>query len=268
MVKTVNMDLMVSKTGTAERKDTDAGFSDVLGKVNKENRKQPGLSGKQTGESGKEFSFTKKASEAVRNSDSERQISAKDASVADSVISEAVEAVVREVAGTGETPSPEKAAEMLGDALKKAVGKAEADKDGEITGTAEEILNAVIDAVAAYSAGAGEETQTGIAEEEAGTVPETTVHVISPDSSFLMTEKHSEAAMITSGMEREPADDDELMSFDDEFARMFERSVVERFTGKTDFTDMVFTDRESLIENVLSRLGDDTGKILFIESNI
>ncbi|MBP5604848.1 MAG: flagellar hook-length control protein FliK, partial [Ruminiclostridium sp.] len=175
------------------------------------------------------------------------------------VISEAVEAVVREVAGTGETPSPEKAAEMLGDALKKAVGKAEADKDGEITGTAEEILNAVIDAVAAYSAGASEETQTGIAEEEAGTVPETTVHVISPDSSFLMTEKHSEAAMITSGMEREPADDDELMSFDDEFARMFERSVVERFTGKTDFTDMVFTDRESLIENVLSRLGDDTG---------
>ncbi|MBP5604363.1 MAG: hypothetical protein J6X60_02305, partial [Ruminiclostridium sp.] len=261
MVKTVNMDLMVSKTGTAERRDTDAGFSDVLGKVNKENRKQPGLSGKQKSEAGKEFSFTKKASEAVRNSDSGsgRQVSAKDESAADKVISDAVEAVVREVAGTGETPSPEKAAEMLGDALKKAVGKAETEKDAEITGTAEEILNAVIDAVAAYTAGTGEEMQTGIAEEEAGTVTDATVHVISPDSSFLMTEKHSEMAVITSGMEEDAADDEDLMSFDDEFARMFERSVVERFTGKTDFTEIEFTDRESLIENVLSRLGDDTG---------
>ena len=301
----VNMDLKVNAPNGAKQRDGDSGFSDVLGNVSSENeRRQPGLTNSgRNNDFGKEFGYTKRASESVRGTDpgtpdNQQQLSdigtklrqaGIDSDTADRILSQAAETVAREVAETGETPTKEEAAGMMAEALREMLPKKilvvpEKTKAAE---TSEEPVDDLIEVLAdVIAAMAGEpETETqqvGIQAEETDIpVDEPAVHVLTPDSSFILTEKHVEAAMI-SGSDEEfvPVmrdDSGENVSFSEELGMMmqtdgeemspedaqllaFTENAREMFTGRTRFSEdtVDFTDRSDLLTKVLAKLENES----------
>jgi flagellar hook-length control protein FliK len=207
----VSMDVKVNSPGGSKARETDGGFSDVLGSVSTESRKQPGLSDSGRNDIRKEFGYTRKAAERpvserpdVRSANDDRgrsfddEARAGDAAKVDQLLNRAAETVTRTVSETGEVPSKEEAAEMMTDALK---AMSSGNKDDNAAGIPEEIAELLAEAIAA-AAGTG---STGaydgdIPDEFTDLIPdEPAVHVVSPDASFVMTAKHAEAALI-SGM--------------------------------------------------------------------
>lgn len=148
-----------------------------------------------------------------------------------------------------------------------------------------ELIYALADAIVS-AADAPEESRTADAPAEEEDAP--TVHVITPDSSFLMTEKHVEAAMLTGLDEQvrntEPDDNGEAFraelsslissegdeeyiptgytADDDEYSFYFEEAAKTMFTGgRADLHSTgneVYADRSTLIEKVLAKLRNVT----------
>lgn len=298
----VNMDLKVNAAGGAKRQDTDGGFSDVLGSVSSDNdRRQPGLSNSGKKEFGKEFGFTQRASETVHSKSSDtaksgvdtaapaevrKQFDASDEPAADKLLSQAAETVTRAVAESGEAPTKEEAAEMMSDALKGMAAAEkprpeEAVKTPVTEETPDELLNALVDVISAMADGT-ETVGTEAADTEEPVTDSPAIRVITPDASFMMTEKHVEAAMITEGTELaetpdlpEMSDEDNSAAFEDElnalidfgsqvlspqedeFGLRFMENAREMFTGRTEFANDDFTDRSGLIEKVLAKLDSE-----------
>ncbi len=221
----VSMDVKVGGPGNNKARETDGGFSDVLGSASSESRKQPGLSGSARNDVRNDFGYTRKASErpvserpdARTGPDSRAESFAEKAGISDGgkvekLLNKAAETVARTVSETGEVPTKEEAAEMMTDALKSMASSEKEGESAEITGEMAEILAEVIASAAGITNAA---EGAGMPEEFTDAIPEEpTVHVVSPDTSFVMTAKHAEAAMISGAGEEAAADGDaELDSF-------------------------------------------------------
>jgi hypothetical protein len=285
------MDLKVNTPNGAKQREGGGGFSDVLGNVSSDDRKQQGLTNSSRKEPAKAFSYTQKASEATRSVQngnagqsspdigSDRSPVQQDVITADEFLEEAAELVTRTVAETGETPTREQAAGMMADALRSIASehKGEAPEKAEeipaddlIEALAEVISAMAEDAPAAVTADApADEEESGIA------VGGPTVHVITPDSSFLMTEKHVEAAMIAGEtIPGELPEGEKTTGFADELGNMldvqgetmtpedaellaFTENAKQMFTGLTHYANEDFTDRSDLLTKVLSKLDSE-----------
>ena len=286
----VNMDLKVNAPNGAKQRDGDGGFSDVLGNVSSDNRRQQGLTNSSRKEFGSEFGYTQKASESVLGAGSETAVPTgtaapftqppvqQDAAAADNMLEQAAEIVTRIVAQTGETPTREQVAGMMAEALKslapdhkaKAPVKAEEMPD-------DELLEALVEAISAMAKESPAAAQTGLPadENETDDIPADgpAVHVITPDSSFVLTEKHIEAAMITSGgneddtlpeteyvtdfadeLRKSFAAQGEEMTREDADLLAFAENAKQMFTGLTHYANDDFTDRSDLLTKVLSKL--------------
>ena len=300
VTKAVNMDLKVNAPNGSKPRDGDGGFSDVLGSVSSDNRRQQGLTDSSRKDFRKEFSFTQKASESVHRQSGDiasaeysepamsftKQPTQQDIGRADKMLEEAAETVARIVAETGEAPTKEEAAEMMTEALKSIASrtkgavpeKAEEIPDSELVEALIEVISAMAETPAAAQNGIpagidGEDAQMP----EAG-ISEPKVHVLTPDSSFLMTEKHVEAAMLADSEElRRMSAADDLMGFAEELGEMlketgeemtpedaallaFTENAKEMFTGRTRFVSDDFTDRSDLLTKVLSKLDTETAE--------
>ncbi len=243
---------------------------------------------------------------------------------ADEVLSDAVVTVVKTVADKGETPSAQETADMLSDALRSMVtGENAAEEAPEIAAetlipgeaadvpemkeavpvkaeddgasekdaaadllpmTRDELIVALADAVVNAGNITGEKNADGDGPEMDEKPGDSTVHVITPDSSFLMTEKHAEAAMLTGadlpvrmnirtseGGEAFRAELNALMSDggEEEFPyddlapadALYDEGFAAIFTGRTDVhrtSNDIFTDRSTLIEKILAKLDNET----------
>lgn len=306
----VNADVKVNAQNGNKARENDGGFSDILGNVSSDgSRRQQGLSGSSDRNFGKEFGYTKKASESVRAADTgatanagedfaPQEMQGFDTAAADRLLEQAAETVTRTVAETGEAPTKEEAAEMMAEALRSispqkkrlALSGSESGIVSEETDIpampADDLAEVLADVIAAMSGNENAAEQglsfgTDIADAGDG---EASVHVITPDSSFLMTEKHVEAAMISESRNAQPEmteyggfaemlgteDDgaydfgryDPYSGYDDEtlddFGLRFTENAREMFAGRTEFDDRVFTDGKGLIEKVLAKLGDES----------
>ena len=122
----VSMDVKVGGPGNNKARETDGGFSDVLGSASSESRKQPGLSGSARNDVRNDFGYTRKASErpaserldARTGPDSRAESFAEKAGISDGgkvekLLNKAAETVARTVSETGEVPTKEEAAEMM-----------------------------------------------------------------------------------------------------------------------------------------------------------
>jgi len=304
VTKAVNMDLKVNSPSGAKQRDGDGGFSDVLGSVSSENRRQQGLSNSSRKDFGKEFSFTRKASESVRSTGGDiasseysepsasftQQPSQQDVGRAEKMLEQAAETVARTVAETGEAPTKEEAAEMMAEALRSIASKSKGAapvkaeeteiSDDELVDALIEVISAMADAPAAEQSGIPADAD---ADDENAQMPDAgiggpKVHVLTPDSSFLMTEKHIEAAMLADSddLKRMSVTDD-LMGFAEELGEMlsesgeemtpedaallaFTENAREMFTGRTQFVSDDFTDRSDLLTKVLSKLDTETAE--------
>ncbi len=283
----INTDLKVNAPGGTKARESDGGFSDVLGNVSSENgRRQPGLSGSGRSDADREFSYTKKGSETVRSSENgpqkvgdqrfgQQDRPAVDEVKADELLSQAAETVTRTVAEVGEAPTKEEAAGMMSEALRSIVSSKEDDPGSgdEVIQTAEGLVEVLADVIAEMNGTAGGVQDVGndIPVDETNAIPtdEPAIHVITPDSSFLMTEKHVEAAMIAeSGAETEypvPEYADEFeemlgtLLYDDkseldDYGLKFTENAREMFAGRTEFDDRIGSDGKSRIEKVLAKL--------------
>ena len=300
VTKAVNMDLKVNAPNGAKPRESEGGFSDVLGNVSSDNRRQQGLTNSSRKDFGKEFSFTQKASEAVHQQGGDiasaeysepamsfaKQPTQQDIGRAEKMLEEAAETVARAVAETGEAPTKEEAAEMMTEALKVIASR----NKGTVPEKAEEIpddelVEALIEVISAM-AGTPAEAQNGIpadfdGNDENAQTTETgvsgpKVHVLTPDSSFLMTEKHVEAAMLADSDELRrtsgsnafselleeygnlPGITNEEMSPEDAELLAFAENAKQMFTGLTQFANDDFTDRSDLLAKVLSKLDTET----------
>ena len=283
----VNMDVKVSAQNGTKQRDGDSGFSDVLGSVGSGERKQPGLSNSGRKEFGKEFGFTQRASETVRapkdgsteipdaDTSFAQQTGQYDAAGAEKALEQAAEIVTRTVAETGETLTKEQAAEMMTEALKTIAARNKTGGSPETEETSDDIADVLADIIAAI---AGSETAEDVSADPLA--PETedglpvegpSVHVLTPDSSFLLTEKHIEAAMIAEGMEPEELTEGTGNGFADELGNMmgalgnemdpedaellaFADEARQMFTGLTRYANNEFTDRSDLLAKVISKL--------------
>lgn len=154
--KAVSMDMKIGPSNRTRPQDSEAGggFSDILGNVSSDTRKQPGTSGSSKREPAEvksfrgEFRYTEKASE--RTSDGTDQLptgeslytqtfrnsgKAPDEGMVDKLMSEAAELVTQTVRLTGEKPTKEQAADMLIEALKTLAPKKTESKEDEDTDT-------------------------------------------------------------------------------------------------------------------------------------
>ena len=299
VTKAVNMDLKVNAPNGNKPRETDGGFSDVLGNVSSENRKQQGLSNSSRKDFGKEFSFTQKASErAVDRQDSMSGVKSDDAGMsadkggfdpkeADRLLSQAAETVVRKVSEGDESPTKEEAAEMMSDALKGIASEKKQNAQAEVAAAEpeDELLEALVDVISAMADDTGTAVQGDVpVTEEEPEIDEPTVHVITPDSSFLLTEKHVEAAMIAESGARQPvmmpmAEDGETFAaelgemldngfepdygylLDDERdLGLFVENAKEMFAGRTEFREEIFTDGSDLLKKVLAKIDSENAE--------
>ena len=295
----VNMDLKVNAPNGAKQRDGDGGFSDVLGNVSSDNRRQQGLTNSSRKDFGKEFSFTQKASEAVRRdaggaaevpeskvSSFTQQLSQQDIGKAEKMLEQAAEIVARTVAETGEAPTKEQTAEMMTEAIRsiasafkgKSPEKAEELPDDELIEALVEAISAMAETPVTAQNGIPTDIDDENAQMPETGVSESTVHVLTPDSSFLMTEKHIEAAMLADSEElRRTSDTGEYMDFADELGSMlgaegeemsledaqllaFAENAKEMFTGRTQFVSNDFNDRSDLITKVLSKIDSEAAE--------
>ncbi len=237
-----------------------------------------------------------------------------DEAVADKYLEQAVETVVYEVVENGEVPTKKQAAGMMADALKEltpetkeaaadiaaqapetdipqnvqtaataipvpvtaAVKQDDPADTSEAAVTAQipeaEVLNALVGVMTAMTGESGEvQVQTDM---PAAQPDEQKVQVITPDTAFLMTEKHSEVAMIAENTTFTPQpteipEGDEFMAELDAVMRgdynkeaveleQFGLTFAEKARGATaavaETGNDVFIDRVGLIDRVLARL--------------
>ena len=187
VVKTMPVDAAANKSGSVRERPSgksggqSGGFSDVLGNVGGEGRKQPGLSGSSGNASakGKElggFAYSQKASESVRGDSGEFAYTGMkavvtengavfDESTADKLLAQAAEMVTRTVKETGKAPVKEQAAVMLTDALREigdAYKAADSTLDTSIAENddAKALIDALIQAVTTVSEESGQTEQT------------------------------------------------------------------------------------------------------------
>ena len=313
VTKAVNMDLKVNSPNSVKQRDGDGGFSDVLGTVS-DNRRQQGLSNSSRKDFGKEFSFTQHASEKVsgaadRVPSAETSVYAQqrsqsfDEAAADKYLEQAVETVVYEVVENGEVPTKQQAAGMMADALReltpeksgmpetaaqtaelpeqaKAAAMPAAVKTEELPEAAQtaampetQVLDALVGVMTAI---AGESRTVQPEMPEAEPMPEAPkVQVITPDTAFLMTEKHGEVAMIAENtifepqMTDLPVDGEEFMAELDAVMRgdygrnirdleslgmRFAESAVTTTASISETGNDIYIDRVGLIDRVLARL--------------
>ena len=186
VVKTMPVDAAAGKSGSVRERPSgksggqNGGFSDVLGSVGGEGRKQPGLSGSSGNASanGKElggFRYSQKASESIHDGGGDLAYTGTKAAVtengavidenaADKLLSQAAEMVTRTVRETGKAPAKEQAAVMLTDALRD-IGEAykadiAADEQAVESDDTTALIDALIQAVTTVSEGSENTEQT------------------------------------------------------------------------------------------------------------
>ncbi len=188
VTKAVSMDLTVSPSNRTRPQDGEAsgGFSDILGSVNPENRKQAGTSGSSRREAsegsnpGGEFRFADKASSKTADPDMQKAAGenpytqkfaesgkAPDEGVVDKLMSEAAEIVIQTVEITGKKPTRAEAADLLIDALKTLAPK-DTDIDKEDTESLIEALTEILSTM----------TENGIIAPEAVTAEDNTDELV------------------------------------------------------------------------------------------
>lgn len=268
----VSMDVKVGGPGGTKARETDGGFSDVLGSASSESRKQPGLSGSGRNDLRKDFGYTRKAEgrPAAERSDVRtrpddgggrfaEKAGLSDGAKVDRLLNQAAEAVTRTVSETGEVPTKEEATEMMTDALKSIVSSEKDGKNAEMTDEIVEILAEVIASAAGIENTAVAAVSTDLPEEFTDLIPdEPTVHVVSPDTSFVMTAKHAEAAMISGADTEEPdmplqADGEEFSAELGRFTDLARQNMPTLSEGDLRPADSAFEERA---KTLLQRLAD------------
>ena len=262
----VSMDVKVGGPGSTKARETDGGFSDVLGSASSESRKQPGLSGSGRNDLQKDFGYTRKAADTTaaergdvrtRPDGGKAKSFADDARAADPaaverLLNKAAETVTRTVSETGEVPTKEEAAEMMTDALKSMTSSEKDGAQAELSDEMAEILAEVIASAAGIEYAAGGTAE--LPEEFTDTIPdEPAVHVVSPDTSFVMTAKHAEAAMISGAGEEEMPDDSEFAAIPDRFSASIRSQMAGLPDGDVVPADSAFEERA---KTLLQRLAD------------
>lgn len=219
VTKAVSMDLKVGAAAKAKQQDSDSGFSDVLGNVKSENRRQQGLtdssrSDVRNRDFGKEFGFTQRASESTKGRDAGAAAadaggSAKvydspdgfDVEAADRILAQAAEIVTAQTSGQSEALSKEEAAAMMTEALKTLKAKiTDEDKDSDA-----ELIDALMELIAAMT---GNETESTSIITDEPVIEDFAVKLTQGSEKPMpnVSEKHDEAALITSLAQSEVSD--------------------------------------------------------------
>lgn len=288
----VKMDLKVNAPNGAKQLDGGGGFSDMLGNVSADNeRRQPGLSSSDDRSFGKEFRYTKKAADNVSEirervgdqpeggSEFASALSEQQADRAGKMLETAAETVVRAAAESGEVPSKEEAVEMMSEAVRDMASPRKQTEE-QPEEPADKVVEVVAEVLAAINEGYAQPTDTPLREGDMDAGP--VVHVITPDSSFLMTEKHVEAAMLSgadipedmpempdmtdvTGMFSKELEEvmngyaGEEMPDDDAGLLMFTRNAQRMLDGQTRFDEPTdYVDRSDLFTKVLAKLESES----------
>ena len=215
VTKAVSMEMKVNSSNRAGQQNNgaDGGFSDILGNVSSENRKQPGTSGSSRQDSpqgrsfGTEFRYTEKASARTPDSRDPADAGAKqfgqfkdsrsfsDADAADKIMSEAAEVVTQIVRQTGLIPTREEAADMMLSALKAITAGKDESKDEDIS----DLLDALMEV---FSEMAGTPDTAAVHSTDEALFDEDAVDLIDPD----MSEHRNAAAAATAKSPEELAE--------------------------------------------------------------